>query len=210
MSVQRGGSFGVQTKAQYSKDTSDLLKQMMQESKLTNYQQRVIKDQMKDGYTLPTRINPHHSKDGPSNIEKKKKKIVQRPVGLKSHQTIELEIASDTTEPYKPPVQTYNSEKEKERLNKILVFGTDKPLAAPKAITCKKPEPPKDRFDEIRSEIEERRNFLQEMENLGMAEEHRQRIETELSQYIREMEVIDKKRNKELEQLKKEKDNQSS
>ena len=206
MSVQRGGSFGSQAKAEYSKETADLLKTMMQESKLTNFQQRVIKDSMKDGYTLPTRVNPHHSKDGPSIIKKKKKKIVQRPAGLKSQQTIELEIASDTTEPYKPAHQTYNSEKEKERLNKILVFGTDQPLQAPKAAPCK-PAPPKDRFDEIQSEIDERRQFLSEMESLGMSEGHRQRIETELSQYIREMEVIDKRRNKELRQLKEQVEN---
>jgi len=201
MSVQKGGMFGVQQKAQYSKETADLLKNMMQESKLTNYQQRVIKDSMKSGATLPTRINPHHSKDGPSFVKKKSKKVVQKPTGVKSLQTIELEIANDTSEPYKPPVSTYDCQKEKERLNAILVYGTDKPLPKPKPATVIV-KPPKDRFIEIQEEIEERREFMEEMESLGQAEEHRQRIETEISQYIREMEIIDRKRNEELRNLK--------
>jgi len=201
MSVQKGGMFGVQQKAQYSKETADLLKNMMQESKLTNYQQRVIKDSMKGGGTLPTRVNPHHSKDGPSYVKKKSTKVVQKPTGVKSLQTIELEIANDTTEPYKPPVITYDSQKEKERLNAILIYGTDKPLPKPKP-TPVVFKPPKDRFDEIQDEIEERREFMKEMESLGRADEHRQRIETEISQYIREMEVIDRKRNEELKRFK--------
>ena len=204
MSVQKGGMFGVQQKAQYSKETADLLKNMMQESKLTNYQQRVIKESMKGGSALPTRVNPHHSKDGPSYVKKKSTKIVQKPTGVKSLQTIEFEIANDTSEPYKPPVSNYNCQKEKERLNSILIYGTDKPLPKPKPVPIVA-KPPKDRFDEIQEEIEERRIFMREMESLGQAEEHRQRIETEISQYIREMEIIDKKRNKELKNLKSEK-----
>ena len=201
MSVQKGGMFGVQQKAQFSKETADLLKNMMQESKLTNYQQRVIKESMKDGCALPTRVNPHHSKDGPSYVKKKSAKVIKKPTGVKSLQTIELEIASDTSEPYRPPVSTYDCQKEKERLNDILIYGTDKPLPRPKPAPVVV-KPPKDRFTEVQEEIEERRAFLKEMESLGQAEEHRQRIETEISQYIREMELIDKKRNKELQKLK--------
>lgn len=203
MSVQRGGMFGSQPKAQYSKETAELLKTMMKESKLTNYQQRVLKDQVKDGGCLPQRVNPHHSKDGPSSVQKKKVKTAPRPSKLKSQQTIQLEIENDPTEPYRPPVPKYNSQKEKERLNDILVFGTDKPLARPKPVIVA-PAPPKDRFDEIQDEINERRAFLAEMERLGQVDQHRKHIETEISQYIREMEVIDKKRTQELEEHKKE------
>ena len=206
MSVQKGGMFGTQQKAQYSKETADLLKNMMKESKLTNYQQRVMKESMKDGSALPTRVNPHHSKDGPSIVKKKKTKVVKKPTGVKTLQTIELEIAEDTSEPYKPPPITYDSQKEKERLNKILIFGTDKPLPKPKLapIVVRRPV---DRFAEIQEEIEERRGFMREMESLGQAEKHRVRIETEISQYIREMEVIDKKQNKVLQKAKEEQGN---
>ena len=201
MSVQKGGSFGVHTKAQYSKETADMLKTMMNESKLTNFQQRTIKDSMKDGYCLPTRVNPHHSKDGPSTRDKKKIKSTARPSRMKSKVTIDDEIANDETEPYRPPVPTYNSQKEKERLNDILVFGTDKPFKRPKPVLAP-PKPKKDRFDEVMEEIEERRRFLKEMESLGQGDQYKVSVETEISQYIREMEIIDKRRNSELQNMK--------
>ena len=46
----------------------------------------------------------------------------------------------------------------------------------------------------VTKEIEERRNFLEEMENLGQGKEYRSRILAEISQRVRELEVLDKKR----------------
>ena len=48
-------------------------------------------------------VDQAHSRDGPSFVKKKKAaKAVQRPSGLKSRDTIELEIAADDSEPYRP------------------------------------------------------------------------------------------------------------
>ena len=49
-------------------------------------------------------------------------------------------------------------------------------------------------------EINDRRKFLYHMEKLGEGKDYRTLIVTEISQKIREMEVIDKKRSNELEQ----------
>lgn len=46
----------------------------------------------------------------------------------------------------------------------------------------------------VTEEIEERRKFLEEMENLGQGKEYRSRILAEISQRVRELEVLDKKR----------------
>jgi hypothetical protein len=50
-------------------------------------------------------------------------------------------------------------------------------------------------------EIEERRQFLEEMEALGRGKEYRTRIATEISQKLRELEVIDQIRSAELQAL---------
>ena len=47
-------------------------------------------------------------------------------------------------------------------------------------------------------EIEERKEFLEEMEALGKGEEYRARIMTEISQRVRELETMDKQRSTQL------------
>ena len=48
------------------------------------------------------------------------------------------------------------------------------------------------------AEIDERKQFLAEMEALGQGDEHRNKIVTEISQKIRELQVLDKQRCSEL------------
>nr|XP_046168006.1 UPF0193 protein EVG1-like [Oncorhynchus gorbuscha] len=59
------------------------------------------------------------------------------------------------------------------------------------------PEEERDRFQEVLDEIEERKEFLEEMTALGKGKQYRN-INTEISQKIRELEVIDKARSAEL------------
>jgi hypothetical protein len=54
----------------------------------------------------------------------------------------------------------------------------------------------------VQNEIKERSEFLAEMTALGKRKEYAAMIMTEISQKIREMEVIDKTRIKELEDMK--------
>ena len=51
-----------------------------------------------------------------------------------------------------------------------------------------------DRFDEILQEIAERQQFLADMEKLGCRKNYENKILLEISQKIRELELIDKKR----------------
>ncbi|XP_043542715.1 UPF0193 protein EVG1 [Chiloscyllium plagiosum] len=56
------------------------------------------------------------------------------------------------------------------------------------------------------NEIEERRQFLEQMESFGRGKEFRAIIQTEISQKLKEMEVIDRTRNHELEMATRERD----
>lgn len=51
-------------------------------------------------------------------------------------------------------------------------------------------------------EIEERRQFLEDMVTLGKGHQYQHLINTEISQKIRELEEIDRKRSEELSTLK--------
>lgn len=104
-----------------------------------------------------------------------------------------------------PNTKGKDNERQKDRLANIMAFGEDidpkkkKQMARPKGPV--NDEPDIDRFDELQLEIDERRNFLSEMEKHGQGAKFRPLIETEISQKIREMELIDKKRTAELERL---------
>uniref|UniRef100_A0A8D0H4A3 Chromosome 22 open reading frame 23 n=1 Tax=Sphenodon punctatus TaxID=8508 RepID=A0A8D0H4A3_SPHPU len=136
--VPKGTGFWHAPRPHYSQETQELLKVMMQESRLTNFQQRHLTNCMKR-----------------------------------------------------------DLEKEKERLQNILATGKVKAEQNPQRKPVQKVEeetPEPDRFEELVNEIQERKIFLAEMEALGQDKQYQGIILTEISQKLREMEVIDKKR----------------
>ncbi|XP_076461773.1 UPF0193 protein EVG1 homolog [Babylonia areolata] len=204
------GGFWSAPQAQYSKQTHDLLKEMMKESKLTNFQQRQLDKTLRGGGQLPLRVPPT------SSVQQAKPKKQPPPSktlnpknysgGLRSRDTMEAQGAFVKPD-YVPPRGITRSAREKEKLANIMAYGEDVekiPLErVRKRLETPPPEP--DRFDELQSEIEDRQKFLADMEALGQGENYRQIIATEISQKVREMEVIDKKRSQQLEEMMKKK-----
>ncbi|XP_069124632.1 UPF0193 protein EVG1-like [Argopecten irradians] len=203
-----GGGFWSQPQVQYSKQTHALLKDMMKESKLTNFQQRHLEKTLRGGGSLPSACPPTHS-------AQRKKTPVAAPAPRKVFNARNYKTTVRTREQmekmgaFEKPDYTpaYNSkgaskEKEKLRLANIMEFGQDiPPPDQRKQKIIREPAPEVDRFEELQSEIEERRSFLREMEGLGKGAQFRTIIATEISQLIREMEVIDSKKSAELERL---------
>ncbi|XP_064643366.1 UPF0193 protein EVG1 homolog [Lineus longissimus] len=202
------GGFWSSPQANYSKETQNLLKEMMKESKLTNFQQRELQSKMKTGQSLPTKCGPTFTEKTkePVVVKAPSKKINPKTYsgGIRSKDTIEDSGAYERPE-YNPPVKPGYSKREKERLTYIMQYGHDLPpidkskLGKKKKEQEEKTQEEKERFDEILAEIDERRAFMDQMERLGQADKHRQVVDTEISQLIREMEVIDKKKSAELE-----------
>nr|XP_025038348.1 UPF0193 protein EVG1 isoform X1 [Pelodiscus sinensis] len=190
---------------QYGQETKELLKVMMEESKLTNFQKRHLTDCMKRGVSLPTRCNPTSSKD-PQFAEPASsppKPCLSVSLLARPHlRPAEICRAGDaySREKFKPRA-TRDLEREKERLQNILATGKDmvehktqqKPVP-----TEEKEIPEPDRFEELVNEIQERKEFLAEMETLGQGKQYRGIVLTEISQKLREMEIIDKKRSKDM------------
>ncbi|XP_020838233.1 UPF0193 protein EVG1 isoform X2 [Phascolarctos cinereus] len=69
--VAKGTGFWHSPQSNYTPETCQLLKVMMEESKLTNFQQRQLMDSMKRGDALPSRCNPVSSqKPMPKRVNK--------------------------------------------------------------------------------------------------------------------------------------------
>lgn len=200
--VPMGTGFWTSTKPpQYSKETQDLLKVMMQESKLTNFQQRQIKDQLQSGGALPVQCHPSTSstqaKPPVSSSRKAKASIINTRPSLRPAERCRAGDAY-MREKFQPRA-TRDLNKEKNRLQNLMATGKelpDIPQVPPPQTEDDKEE--RDRFDELVAEIQERWDFLEEMEALGRGKQYFNIINTEISQKLREMEIIDKQRSSEL------------
>ncbi|NWI59827.1 EVG1 protein, partial [Calyptomena viridis] len=111
--------------------------------------------------------------------------------------------AAYTREKFKPQ-PTRDLEKEKQRLQNILATGKDEVEDEVEQVLVQRKEeeiPEPDRFEELVNEIQERREFLAEMEALGQGKEYQGIVLTEISQKMHEMEIIDKKRSEEIRKI---------
>ncbi|CAN0055241.1 unnamed protein product [Bubo scandiacus] len=193
--------------AGYSPRTRELLRALMEESKLTRFQRRYLMDCVKRGDALPIQCHPTSSEE-PAPAAPAFSPPVCQPSRLsaKPHlRPARVCQAGDayTREKFRPQARR-DLEKEKQRLQNILATGKDvvehkvkQMLVQPKEEEI--PEP--DRFEELMNEVQERREFLAEMEALGQGKKYRRIVLTEISQKMREMEIIDKKRSEERREI---------
>ncbi|KAK2815718.1 hypothetical protein Q5P01_026185 [Channa striata] len=181
--------------AQYSKETQDMLKLMMQESRLTTLQRKQINESLKNGAALPVTTEPTFLAS--SHQPKTSKTVKRRLVGKPQKRSAEsCRSGNNYVREKFQPGPTRDLEKEKMRLQNILATGKDKPTPAspPNAATSYNVSEERDRYQEVLEEIEERRQFLADMASLGQEKEYINIINTEISQKIRELEILDKVR----------------
>ncbi|CAJ0968173.1 unnamed protein product [Ranitomeya imitator] len=194
---------------QYSKETQDLLKVMMQESKLTNFQQRQIREQMQSGGALPIQCHP-----STSNTETRPLVSISRPAKASttrpSLRPAERCRAGDayTREKFQPQA-TRDLDKEKVDFRTLWLQGRSCQIYLKyhrhKKMTRRTGT---DLMNVLKianhvtlvAEIQERWDFLEEMQVLGRGKQYYNIINTEISQKLREMEIIDKQRSKELQE----------
>lgn len=205
--VSKGGMFGASNHAPLSRETQELMKVMMKESRLTNFQQRKLNEAMRDNKALPTKVPPTSS-------YREKEIIIQAPpprsltmrgkplVAIRTKEAIEGSGAYER-EKFVPKA-TRDLEKEKNRLSNFMAYGEDvKPPTKQQLLRQLREEmeveyKEKDRFDEIQEEIEERKSFLETMRSVGRSGEYEAVISAQISQLVREMEAIDRERNAQL------------
>ncbi|NXE18519.1 EVG1 protein, partial [Ardeotis kori] len=173
---------------------------MMEESKLTRLQRRYLMDCVNRGDTLPIQCHPASSKEPAPAFSPP----VCQPsrFSAKPHlRPAKVCQAGDAyaREKFKPRARR-DLEKEKRRLQNILATGKDVERNTKQTLVQTKEEeiPEPDRFEELVNEIQERKEFLAEMEALGQGKKYQRIVLTEISQKMREMEIIDKKRCEEM------------
>ncbi|XP_009646132.1 UPF0193 protein EVG1 isoform X1 [Egretta garzetta] len=177
---------------------------MMEESKLTRFQRRYLMDCVERGDTLPLQCHPTSSKEPVPAFSLP----VCQPSRLSAKPHLRPAKACQagdayTREKFKPRARR-DLEKEKQRLQNILATGKDVVERKVKQTLVQTKEeeiPEPDRFEELVNEVQERKEFLAEMEALGQGKKYRRIVLTEISQKMREMEIIDKKRSKEIREI---------
>ncbi|XP_025782262.1 UPF0193 protein EVG1 [Puma concolor] len=140
--------------ATYTPGTCKLLRVMMKESKLTNFQQRHIMDTMKRGDTLPLQCSPTSSQrvlppKQPASAIYLPPILVARP-HLRPASVCQAGGAY-SREPFKPQA-TRDLEKEKRRLQNIFATGKDSEERKRKPPPGRQedPAPELDRFEECK------------------------------------------------------------
>ncbi|XP_043296093.1 UPF0193 protein EVG1 [Cervus elaphus] len=186
----------------YTPGTCELLRVMMQESKLTNFQQRHIMDTIKRGDTLPLQCSPASSQRVLPSKQPSSAIYLPPILAARSHLRPARRCQANgaySREQFKPQA-TRDLEKEKRRLQNIFANGKkpEERKRKPPPVRQEDPAPELDRFEELVKEIQERKEFLADMEALGQGRQYRGIILTEISQKLQEMEDIDHKRSEEL------------
>nr|XP_043884224.1 UPF0193 protein EVG1 isoform X2 [Solea senegalensis]XP_043884225.1 UPF0193 protein EVG1 isoform X2 [Solea senegalensis] len=197
-SQSRGSGRGLCNNARpapYSKDTQDMLRLMMQESRLSNLQRKQINECLKNGAALP--LVPEHTSPTTPAQPKSSKSVHKHLPGKPQRRSAESCRSGNSYVREKFwPVPTRDLEKEKRRLQHMMATGQEEPTAASSlnAPTCWRSGvmEERDRYQEVLDEIEERRQFLSEMASLGQEKKYMSIINTEISQKIRELEALDK------------------
>ncbi|XP_065680903.1 UPF0193 protein EVG1 homolog isoform X1 [Hydra vulgaris] len=203
VNMTRGGAI-LKKNDSISPQTQELLNVMMEEPKLTMFQKKQLRDSIKEIRPLPTVCGPT------SSCKKSQKQIA--PVKVRNHSQFTsskrkkeiIDLISEkekVNNMYIPKTCKVITEEDKELLQNKMAYGKDfkqfKKTA--KKTVAIEPSENVDEFNIVLQEIEERKNFLKEMEKLGKEKNYLLIIETEISQKIRELELIDKKRSQKLE-----------
>ncbi|XP_064903530.1 UPF0193 protein EVG1 isoform X3 [Columba livia] len=200
-----GNSAAMAGGARYSPGTRELLRAMMEESKLTGFQRRYLMDCVERGDTLPLRCHPTSSEEPAPPAPAFSPAVYQLSrLSAKPHlrpAKVCQAGGAYVREKFRPQA-TRDLEKEKQRLQNILATGKDKDVVKQTPVQTKAEEIPEpDRFEELLNEVQERKEFLAEMEALGQGKKYRSIILTEISQKTRELEIIDKMRSEEMREI---------
>ncbi|CAF4617418.1 unnamed protein product [Rotaria sp. Silwood1] len=186
---------------QHNIEATRSVRTLMDEARINNFQYSQLTSNMLRGASLSTKSETSSMQSKPL-INKRIKPIrplkTSQPTGLRTYNDI-VNSGAYTQPDYHPrPIKT-RTDQEKDRLAHLMAYGIDPTKMVYKTNECSTPTREIDRFDELVLEIEQRKQFLDQMTLLGKRKEYQQVISNEISDKIREMEVIDRQRSKDLE-----------
>ncbi|KAK2577128.1 hypothetical protein KPH14_003290 [Odynerus spinipes] len=203
------GAFHNPPRAKYSEETRNLIKLLMEESKVGMMQRKAIQKAIDKGESLPP---PRKSAECKKKAEEPQ--VMFPSIWKKRSQNMIVGSGAYEREQYRRTAPLPNREKQKRHLACLMAYGKEMPETphGPKILHKARRElklpPDDDPFEHIIEGIRERMEFLNDMECLGMGKKYRPIIQQEIAQKIRLMESIDKERSsdvrKELDKFKQE------
>ncbi|KAK5641261.1 hypothetical protein RI129_009808 [Pyrocoelia pectoralis] len=183
--IPQGGMFHP-AKVNYNPQTRDFLKELINESKLSTIQRQ------KD-YPLRSHEPLPHSRSE-LNTSNQSKNLIRPGSSKKRCQKTIVNSGAYVREKFVPQLPRIDGEKAKRHLQDIMEFGKDvnPTLQVPKSIPQKKPDTTEEnRFDQLVREIQERKDFLEEMRSYGDGDKYEQIIEQQIQTKLREMKALE-------------------
>ncbi|KAL1494217.1 hypothetical protein ABEB36_009847 [Hypothenemus hampei] len=174
-------------RAQYNPETHKFLNLLMEECKLSMAQRKKLNYHLRNGEPLPCshKVYNRNSKLPPVTI---------RPGSSKRRSRSDI-ISSGAYERelFRPNYPVVDREREKEKLANKMAYNKDIKVTKERVLKKFEQEPVKvelNRFDQLLEEINERKQWLKEMEDLGHSEKYRLIIEQQIQNKMREMQNL--------------------
>ncbi|GAB0097464.1 UPF0193 protein EVG1 homolog [Sergentomyia squamirostris] len=201
--IPPGGVFHPPKVKNYSKDTQDLIRVLMEEAKLTMLQRKDINNYLRRGESLPIPREQSTPMSIGSDSDREAREIIERArcARKRSLDVIKASGAFDKTRyipkyPWKVP-----SETAKHRLQEVmsgLKYFPETGAHAYKYRNQKKSArlEERDQISELLCEIHERAEWLAEMEALGEGRKHRDVIHNQIAEKLRQIKMLERRNHK--------------
>ncbi|XP_043469477.1 UPF0193 protein EVG1 [Leptopilina heterotoma] len=181
-------------RAKYSQETRNLIKELMEESKLSMMQRKSILRAVDRGESLP-HPNIKSSKD---KKKEKEPQVLYPSVWRKRSQNLIINSGLYEREQFRRTVPLPDMEKQKRHLAHMMAYGKDMPPTPNGPLNLhrekKLPRTPNDdeMFEELVEGIRERIEFLKDMEALGQGKKYRTIIQQEVAEKLRLIQSLNK------------------
>ncbi|XP_055592098.1 UPF0193 protein EVG1 homolog [Uranotaenia lowii] len=191
--VAQGGLFHA-PKAKYTKETQDLIKVLMEEAKLTILQRNKINYHLRTGEPLPPPKEPKFEQEYSNFLPVP---IPRKSIKKRSLSTI-IESGAFDVEKYTPKEVKQPIEKTKLKLQEQMAGCKIFPDDGRRKVTRRQSDSElleynmPDREAELLEEINERVEWLSEMEALGEGKKHRQVIHAQIADRLNELKRLEK------------------
>ncbi|XP_044575744.1 UPF0193 protein EVG1 homolog [Cotesia glomerata] len=193
------GAFHNPPRAQYSEETRQLIKILMEESKLSMMQRKSIQNAVNRGESLPpisraSSVAVNHIRTIPSSYWKRR-----------SQEAI-VNSGAYEREQFRRTTPLLNKEKQKRHLACMMAYGKDMPetphgpAIRHKPRKCSLPPDNNNVLDDLTRGIKERIEFLHEMEHLGLGKKYQPIIHQEIAEKIRLIQSLDNHKMTEIEE----------
>nr|XP_033334476.1 UPF0193 protein EVG1 homolog isoform X2 [Megalopta genalis] len=195
------GAFHHPPKAKYSEETKNLIKLLMEESKVSMMQRKFIQDAVDKGEPLPLSTERSNKKADKHNVQYQ---VLMPTIWKKRTQDMIVKSGAYEREQYRRTTPLPNKEKQKRHLACMMAYGKEIPETPRDSSVLQRIKQesrrPKntDAIDVLVGGIQERMEFLSEMECLGLGKKYRPIIHQEIAHKLRLIESIDKQKSKEI------------